>query len=278
MRFFKNNSNRVYTSYHNKEIWIINDAFDMFVKRGDGIISKLILLMLSFYHPNEDEISFAIYLQELIGLMYPKYKKNYASRYKKIVKKALEDEKNFEIEIKGKRKRLFTSIDLQKDGLLLIKCNYKLINRFLYIEGRPLDEKTGFFKIDVDILIKLKTINKCIPIWLYILQLTNNGKPLLGFSLWKKTLYHKLGIDTKISFIEFNYRVFKPAMRHIIEIDKGKECNIDEIETRTMSNTQCIKLSIKVHKIKEGKPEVKKQNSVKMTMPECAQKFFKAIK
>ena len=278
MRIFKHNSNRQFPSYQNTEIWMINDAFDMFVNRGDGILSKLILIILSFFHPKDNRKSIAIYLQELIGLMYPKYKKNYASRYKKNVINALKNESNFVIEIKGKKKRLFTSIFLYKDGLLLINCDYKFINRILYIEDRPLDEKNGFFKIDVNKLNKFNTINKYIPIWLYILQLTNNGMSLSGFTIWKTTLFPKLGIYTKINFIEFNYKVFKPAMKYIVEIDKDKECKVDEIEARTKGDNQLIKLSVKVPEIKEEKSKEEKQETDKKEAPECFKKFYKAIK
>ena len=278
MRLLKNNSNRLIPSYQNTEIWMINDAFDMFVNRGDGILSKLILIILSFFHPKEEEKGIAIYLQELIGLMYPKYRKNYASRYKKIIKKALANIKNFEIEIKGKKKKLFTSIKLNKNGLITIMYNEKLINHFLYIEDRPLEDKDGFFKINVNLLIKFNTTNKYIPIWLYILQLTNNGMSLSGFTIWKTTLYPKLGIKTKISFIEFNYKVFKPAMKYIVEIDKDKECKIDEIEARTKGDNQLIKLSVKVSKIKEEKSKEEKQETDKKEAPECFKKFYKAIK
>lgn len=278
MRLFKHNSNRLIPSYQSKELWLINDSFDMFVNRGDGIISKLILEILSFYHPNDDIKSIAIYLQELIGLMYPKYKKNYASRYKKNVIKALKNESNFVIEIKGKKKRLFTSIFLYKDGLLSINYDYKLINRILYIEDRPLDEKKGFFKIDVNKLNEFNTINKYIPIWLYILQLTNNGMSLSGFAIWKTTLFPKLGIYTKINFIEFNYKVFKPAMKYIVEIDKDKECKVDEIEARTKGDNQLIRLSVKVPEIKEEKSKVENQETVKEEVPECVKEFLKNIK
>ncbi len=278
MRLFKYNSNRFIPSYQSKELWLINDSFDMFVNRGDGIISKLILEILSFYHPKDKNKCIAIYLQELIGAMYPKYKKNYAPRYKRLVKESLENEKNFEIEIKGKKKKLFNKINLYEDGLILITINETFMNHFMYIEDHPLKDKKGFFKIDVNKLNQFKTMNKYIPLWLYITQLTNNGTSLSKFNIWKTTLYPKLGIYNKVTYTDFNCKFFKPAMRYIIEIDKDKECKVDEIETRTVGNNQFIRLSIAVPKICVEKSAVEYQDPVKKELPDYIKSFLKSIK
>lgn len=261
--------------FQHKEVLLLNDAFDMFVNRGDKVISKLILIILSLFEPCR---GVGLYLSELVKIMYPKYKDNCASKYKKKIKEVLSKKENFNLIIGKKVYCLLDDVYCYEDNYILFHINDNIIDYILYFDFLPKKKGfTGYFAVESSKINSFDSRAHFISIWLYFRQLTNNGYSLERHKIWKDKFYEKLGTDSSKNYADFNFKIFKPALNYIISFEPSWKCNVENIKMVKVFTRQYLEISIKVPEIKENVDTKIKEEKPKHVLNPSAPEFLKSF-